>query len=50
MELRCERCGKNGFDVEGEVALCTQCLALILREWLIKHQDFGSLAGETEVR
>jgi hypothetical protein len=43
--MRCERCGKPGHDVEGEVCLSDTCLALIVREWKVRHDEFGQLAS-----
>jgi hypothetical protein len=41
--MKCERCGKPGCDVQGECVLCADCLSLIVREWRIKHAEFGEL-------
>jgi hypothetical protein len=43
--MKCERCGKPGADLLGECVLCEQCLALIIREWRIKHEEFGELTA-----
>lgn len=42
--LRCERCGKPGSDIQGEAILCDTCISLVIREWKIKHEEFGELA------
>jgi hypothetical protein len=44
--MKCERCGREGLDIEGEVTLCRECLVLIVREWKIHHEEDGELAGE----
>ncbi len=43
--MKCERCGRPGADVLGEVVLCEECLCLVLREWRIKHAEFGELTS-----
>jgi ribosomal protein L37E len=43
--MKCERCGMPGFDVQGEVCLCTQCLSEIVRDWKVQHEEFGELAS-----
>ena len=41
--MKCERCGKPGADVCGEACLCETCVSLIIREWRIRHDEFGEL-------
>jgi len=41
--MKCDRCGMPGSDVHGEAVLCETCLCLILREWRIRFDEFGSL-------
>jgi hypothetical protein len=43
--MRCERCGRPGADILGEVILCEPCLGLVLREWKIHFAEFGDLQG-----
>jgi len=43
--MKCERCGRDGVDVCGEIILCEACLSLIVREWHIKHDEFGKLTA-----
>jgi ribosomal protein S14 len=43
--MRCERCGREGSDICGPIILCFECLALIAREWKVKHDEFGALAS-----
>src|SRR5215471_1115631 len=48
--LKCERCGKPGADIAGEFVLCQGnegCLSLVLREWRVKHEEFGELGEAT---
>jgi hypothetical protein len=43
--MKCERCGRPGFDIQGEVVLCDTCLAQVIREWKIHFEELGELAG-----
>jgi hypothetical protein len=43
--MTCERCGLPGAEIAGEVTLCETCLVQILREWKIRHEEFGALTG-----
>ena len=43
--LKCERCGRPGSDVLGEACLCEECLAVVVREWKIRFEEFGQLEG-----
>ena len=41
--MKCERCGRPTSDIGGEIPLCDSCLALIIREWKIRHDEYGEL-------
>lgn len=47
-QQKCERCGRPGCDVEGEAVLCSECIALVIREWRIRFEEFGELAGDVQ--
>jgi hypothetical protein len=42
--MKCERCGKPATDNDSEIPLCDSCLTLIVREWKIRHDEYGELA------
>ena len=48
--MNCERCGKHGADIAGEVVLCELCLSLIVREWKVRHDEFGVLKHTFKAR
>ena len=48
--MKCERCGRTGADISGEVVLCDECLALIVREWKIRREEFGELIGRYVIK
>ncbi len=47
--MNCDRCGRPGSDVLGEVVLCEGCLCLVVREWKLKFERSAGCRHEVEV-
>jgi hypothetical protein len=42
--MRCERCGSSeGAEQLGSIVLCEDCVALILKEWKLRRDEFAEL-------
>jgi hypothetical protein len=41
--MKCELCSKLGANIAGDMCLCEECLARIVREWHLKQQQVAKL-------